>query len=203
MTARWQAAGWRPMALLSVVLLAACGGAPADQPRPDGASGSSAQPGASGSEAPAALADAGSGPEGATAPPACELLSESDIVELTTWGSETVTTAPQQGIFQNGCYWELAGGTSAGMGAPASITLGVMAAGGQQYYDEFFAPFAEENGDEPLVGVGDVGLIGSPSGTVMAVRDDVLVSLQWIDLGGDETPVAITLIERVLANLGG
>jgi hypothetical protein len=189
------------MALAPILMLAACGGGTSSQPA--ATTGASPQSEASTPGSPAASADAGSGLPAAEIGEACDLLSDSDILELTSWEVETVEAGPTHGIFDNGCNWMLAGGTSAGMGAPASITLGVRDEGGRAYYDTYFAPFIEENGDEPLEGIGDVGLIGSLAGTAMAVQGDVLVDVQWIDLGGDETPVAVALLERVLANLAG
>jgi hypothetical protein len=189
------------VALAPILLLAACGGGSSSQPV--AASGASSQPAASAPGASAASTDGGSGPAAGDVAQACELLSDADILELTTWEVDTVEPGSTHGIFENGCDWMLAGGTSAGMGAPASITLGVLGTGGREYYDTYFAPFIEENGDEPLEGVGDVGLIGSLSGTAMAVQGDVLVDVQWIDLGSDETPVAVALLERVVANLAG
>ena len=210
MMTRWL----RFLALSPVLALAACAEGSASQPAaasvassPPAAS-TPAAPVASTPAAPAASTDAGSG-QAAIDAQACELLSDADIVEETTWGVDTVEQGPVQGVFENGCNWVLAGGTS-GM-VPASITLGVMAPGGREYYDTFIVPFMEENGDEPLLNYDngrsfsapyiDDGLVGSLSGTAMAVQDDVLVSIQWVDRGGEETSMALEVLSRALFNL--
>lgn len=203
MTQRSLAVPGGPVALVLAVLLAACGGT-AGAPSAEDAGASDAGSAAASQPAPSTEMDAPApsvGTDVIGSIDACELLPDEEIAELTTWTPELERSGPQLGVFPDGCYWELAGGTSAEMGVPASITLGVRAEGGRAYFDTYFEPYAEENGEEPLDGVGDVGLIGELAGTVMAVQGDVLVSVQWIDFGGDETSMAIALLERALANL--
>lgn len=198
-----------PVALLTVLLLAACGGAAQPEPSNADPGASQAAPSAASpslaSDPAAPPASAGSGASGGgTASDACELLSDADLTELTTWSADVVEPGPQQGVFSNGCLWTLSGGTSPALYGPATISLGIVAPGGRSYYDRYFAPFAEEYGQEPLVGVGDAGLVDSFTSTILAVQDDAFVSIQWLDIGSENQVEMATLItERVLSNLAG
>lgn len=196
-TRRW------PLALLTLLVLTACGGeTPAEPP---GASSSAApQPAASDPVAPPASASGGSTSGTGTASDACELLSEADITELTTWSVDDAESAPQQGAFAAGCLWTLSGGTSPALYGPATISLGIVEPGGRSYYDRNFAPFAEEYGQEPLVGIGDAGLVDGFTSSVLAVQDDVFVSIQWLDIGSEgQVEMAKAITARVLSNLAG
>jgi hypothetical protein len=197
-----------PIALLTVLLVAACGGtarpeaSSADAGAASPAASSAASPAPASDPAPPASAGAGSAGSG-TASDACDLLSDADLAELTTWTADAVEPGPQQGVFSNGCLWTLSGGTSPAFYGPATISLGIVVPGGRSYYDTYFAPFAEEYDQEPLVGVGDEGLVDSFTNSVLAVQDDAFVSIQWLDIGSEnQAEVAIALTERVLSNLG-
>lgn len=187
-------------ALVVALLLAACAGNGAV----DTSMGSSEASRAADSDPGVAppSADAGSGVDGGVGQEVCELLSDADLVELTTWGAGTVEPGPQQGVFDHGCLWTLTDGTSSALYGPATISLGVVAPDGRSYYDTFFAPYAEEYDQEPLVGVGDAGLIDAFTATILAVEGDAFISLQWLDLGSDgQIEMATALAERVFANL--
>ena len=47
----------------------------------------------------------------------------------------------------------------------------------------FFAPFAEENGQEPVAGVGDAAFIGDV-GDLLAVKGDAFLTLQYLSDAG-------------------
>lgn len=195
------------LALLAVLLLSACaaGSQTGTSDAPSGPSpsdtGGTPSTNVSSPSAPPPSADGGTSPSSA-ATDACALLSDADLTELTTWAADVVEPGPQQGIFQTGCLWTLSGGTSPGLYGPASISLGVVAPGGRSYYDTYFAPFVEDYGQEPVAGVGDVAWYDSLANTVIAVEGDTLVSLQWIDPGGDEA-AGVALTDRILSNVAG
>ena len=192
MTTRW----FRFLALLPILVLAACGAESPSQPA--ATSGRSSLPAASAPGEPAVSTDpsSGAGADGDVAH-VCELLSDADIVELTTLEVDTVEARPAGGIFENACWWALAGGGV----VQAEIVLGVFEPGGREYYDTYYAPFIEANGQEPLEGVGYAGHIGS--GIVTVVADDALVDLTWASVSDDSTTVPVALTERVVANLAG
>ena len=184
---------WALLVALAV-LIGACGATPTSTDPSPGRSTEASFPDASipppGSVPPVA--------DDAEAPDACGLLTDSDIAEITGWEVDTVEPGPAMGIYQNGCTWVLAGGSA----APAEIELGVLSPGGRSYFDTYFAPYAEDEGSEPLEGVGDVGLVGGISGSAMAVQGDLLADVYWLDFGDGGDDVAIALLERVLANVG-
>ena len=187
--------------LVSLVVLAACGSAGASPSVSNTAAGSPGASGAASGGSGAPVTTAGnSGSGGGNVAQACTLLSDEDLVEVTGWGRAEARAGSTQGLFDNGCVWTLDGGSSQGI--PATITLGILAPGGRAYYDTYFAPFAAENGDEPLEGLGDVGLL-QDDGNVMVVDGDVLVSLFWLDALEDEPEKPVELVKRVLENLGG
>lgn len=183
------------ISLALAIALSACGGGtnatdPASAPSIDPPA-STAQP-----------ASAAPSSDGGGEADACAMLSDEDIVELTGFEVDTMEPGAAMGVYEDGCHWTLAGGSTAGMGIPAEITLGVVSPGGRSYFDTYIAPYAEDYGQEPLQGVGDVGLTGGLVGTATAVEGDFLADLQWSDFDGDDS-VAIALLERVLANAGG
>lgn len=142
---------------------------------------------------------------------ACDLLSDADILELTSWAVTTMEAGTTSGIYQNGCSWTLAGGNRASMGIPAEITIGVKAPGGRSYFDTYFhsdipdGPNIEEEGAKPLPGVGDIAFIEVSSGlkgTAMAVSGDALVDITYSDFDSkSENEVVSTLLKRALENL--
>lgn len=178
----------RLLVLAPVLLLAACGGASPGQPVAT-----------SGAPSQAAGSTPGAPPTSAGPGGACELLSEADIVELTSFEVDVVEMRSGGGIYVDGCHWALA---DDGV-VQAEILLGVLAEGGRAHYDTVLVPLAEGTGGEPLEGVGDAALVGSDGGSVVAVDGDVLVDLQWFELSGGSADVPIALMKRVLANLAG
>lgn len=186
----------RFLVLTPILVLAACGGTSPSQPV--ATSGAPSQAAGSTPGAPPASADpgrsAGAGPGGT-----CELLSDTDIVELTSFEVDNVETRSHGGVYVNVCYWALADGGV----VQAEILLGVLAEGGRAHFDTVLVPLAEGTGGEPLEGVGDAALVGSDGAFVAAVDGDVLVDLQWIELSGGSADVPIALMKRVLSNLAG
>ncbi|OGO59115.1 MAG: hypothetical protein A2V85_16980 [Chloroflexi bacterium RBG_16_72_14] len=193
------------LACLAVTLIVAgCGGA-SPSALPTGtttapASGTASEPPG---DLPAASADPEPGSTaGGEVAAACELLTTEDIVEVTGWKVAEVRAEMTHGLFENGCRWTLDGGPAMAMGVPARIVLGVLSPGGRDYFDRYFAPFAAENGDEPLEGLADVGLRQS-TGSVMAVLGDVLVAVQWLDGTASQSDKPVDIVRRVLENVAG
>lgn len=210
MTHRSLAARSQPVALFLVVLLVACGGGAAGEPSsadatPGTSSAAESQAEASAPAVPQASAGDSSGGDGGTATDVCALLSEEDLIELTTWGAETVEPGPQQGIFRDGCLWTLTDGSSAAIYGPATISLGVVSPGGRSYYDTYFAPFAEEYDQEHLTDVGDEGLADTFTNSVLAVQGDSFVSVQWLDFNSEanQLDIAKAIAQRALSSLTG
>jgi hypothetical protein len=81
-----------------------------------------------------------------------------------------------------------------------------MRTGGRDYYDQYFAPFNEENGYEAIQGLGDVA-VNADFGSVLVVSGDTFLQVQYLSGGfgsGDEdAALAAELAGKVVANLGG
>lgn len=150
---------------------------------------------------------------GSSSVQACDLLSDADILELTSWAVTTMEPGTTSGIFHNGCSWTLAGGNRASMGVPAEITIGMKEPNGREYFDMHFhsnrpdGPNIEADGAEPLPGVGDIAFIkvaAGLNGTAMAVSGDALVDITYSDFDSrNENEVATALLKRALKNLEG
>lgn len=192
--------------LALLLLLTACGGGGASQPdtAPVGSAGVSSRPVASAPASAMASIDTGSEAGAGDVGTACELLSDADIAEVTTFVVNTVRADSAGGIFENGCWWTLADSSSSGPeDVEGEIILGVLESGGRAHYDTYYAPYAFDAGAVPLEGVGDEGLMEAGGGAVTALKGDVLVNVNWIALSGDPAAVSVPLMERVLSNLAG
>ena len=124
---------------------------------------------------------------------ACSLLSDADIEAATDRTIATKTHGPVQGIFSEGCAWELTPGEDDMVGW--SIEVGVVSPGGSNYFDRYFSPF-----EEPLAGVGDKA-VSQEAGGIAAVKGDTLVSVFVIAFGGDEDAITRNLIDTALAHV--
>ena len=183
-----------PALVLGVSLLAtACGGGGATSPGASAASSAAplASPGASHPADPGS----NSGPVGASVE-ACDLLSDDDIIELTSLEVGSATPGTTQGVWRNGCEWKL------GENSIDSLVLGVLQPGGRAMWDRSFKPFGDEMGQEPIEGLGDEALLGEDN-DVMAVQGDALVSIQFLSYSKPSDEDVINLVRRVLENLSG
>jgi hypothetical protein len=178
--------------LLASLFLTACGGAT-----------STTGPGSTGGGGPTSLppgptAEPGATPGGqATAQAggnACDLLEDAQIESVTGVAILTETPGETMGLWLNGCTWTLESGIA---GAPWQVVLGVLTPGGRHYYDTFMAIMEAE----PITGLGDVA-IRSEANTVVAVKGDALVAIQYIDLSAPREEVPVELIKVVFASLG-
>ena len=107
---------------------------------------------------------------------ACSLLSDAEVEQITGGSVATRTDAPVQGIYDNGCAWELE--KVPGEVAGWSIELGVIAPGGRDFYDDVLSPYAAG----PVPGIGDVASEGQAC-EIVAVKVDSLVSVFVIAFG--------------------
>ena len=182
----------RFIALLPIILLAACGGAGPTVP------GSTS---AAASQQPAGTSATGTAPTSgpAAAEGACALLSDADIAELTSLDIQTREARSAGGIYTEGCHWALADGGV----VKVEIILGMLTEGAREHFDTVLVPLAEGLGGKPLAGLGDDALVGADGKGVTAVVGDVLVDLQWVDASSDPTEVPVALMKRALANLAG
>ena len=182
------------LTLLAAFALAACGGGTATQPTAGGAG----QPAATGSTAatPGIPGIATTTPGGG-ALDVCALLTVADIESVTGEKVKSSTPGPQMGTFADGCAWDF---ENLEIPAPA-IELGVVAEGGRKIWDEDYKPFLEENGQEPVAGVGDDAATFL-AGTVIAVSGDTFFSVKYVGLSSDDMAVAAELGRMVVANLG-
>lgn len=187
----------RPLALTSIFLFTACGGVSPSQPVTP--SGTPSQASGSTPEAPPASTNPVSTRGPAEAGEACGLLSDADIMELTSFEVDVVEQRSAGGIYVSGCYWAL---TDGGV-VQAEILLGVLPQGGRTHFDTVVVPVAEGTGGEPLEGLGDDAIVGSGGASVQAVTGDVLLDLNWLTPTSGSTDVPVALMKRALANLGG
>lgn len=174
--------------MLLGVVLAACGGATTTT-GPGSTSGGTASSVPVGPTAtPGGVASA---PAGASA---CDLLEDAQIESVTGVVLLSETPGETMGIWENGCIWTLESGIT---GAPWQVVLGVLAPGGRHYYDTFMAIMEGEK----LTDLGDAA-IRSEANTVVAVKGDALVSIQYIDLSAPREEVPVELIKLAFAHLG-
>ncbi|HET9852787.1 MAG TPA: hypothetical protein VFP56_09805 [Candidatus Limnocylindrales bacterium] len=194
-------------AFAAALLLAACSGAP-NPPGAPGATGAQGGPagataapaGPTATQAPGgASATAAPGGPGATLAPgaspstdACAVLSATDIQAVT--GATLVTTVPaqQQGIFTNGCLYELNDGSTT-----TTVNLGVMVPGGRAYYDAN----VRNAGYGSIEGLGEAA-VKARAGAVMVLAGDVLLSVQYFGPTGPDDSTAAEFATKILANLG-
>ena len=194
-------------ALAAALLLAACSGASEPPGGPDatgaqgGPAGATAAPGSTTATQPSDGASstlAPGGPASTLAPgasastDACAVLAAADIQAVA--GATLVTTVPaqQQGIFTNGCLYELSDGSTT-----TTVNLGVMVPGGRAYYDEN----VRNAGYASIDGLGEAA-VKARAGAVMVLAGDVLLSVQYFGPAGPDDTVAAEFARKVLANLG-
>ena len=122
----------------------------------------------------------------AVAPPAgqsldaCSLLSDAEIQQVTERSIASKDAGSVQGIFENGCSWELDPGRDDVVGW--TIDIGVISPGGRRYFDTFLS-FPEDT--EPVPGLGDIA-VRSDVGGISAVKGDTLVSVFVIAFSADD-----------------
>ena len=183
--------------ILTTLVLAACGGGTAATSGPGGPAATS---GGSATQVPGGAVT--QAPGGGETVDACALLTAADIEAATGLKAKASTPGPQGGIFASGCEWELIDEDAM---VPPTISLGVMATGGKDYYDRYFADMNDNAGYPPIEGLGDVA-VDADFGTVHVVSGDAFFQVQYISgsFGGDDsTALATELAHKVVANLGG
>lgn len=182
------------LACLAGIVVAACGSS-AGATGSGGAAasgGATASGGAPASAGIQAALTAGS----ASSADVCGLLSEADVTAITSYGVASRTPGPVMGVFAAGCEWTLDGGSD---GAPAQLTVGVLAPGGADAWARNFAPFMDEPGRSTLQGLGD-GAFTEPPDALVFASGDALVSLQYLD--GESGAARLEAIaRRILGNL--
>jgi hypothetical protein len=176
-------------ALLAAVaiLFGGCSGAPpVATPGADGSPASQPTPGAS------APPPAGGGSTIA----ACDLLTDDQISQVLGLAVQSKEAGPVLGIFPSGCEWTLED--------DSSVTVGVIAPGGRNYYETFFEPFIGDGEPGSLVesvpGIGDKAG-RSDTGGIMAVKGDTLVSVEIFVFPSADDAVAEALTQAILARL--
>jgi hypothetical protein len=174
--------------------LAACGGGPASPTQPSATAGGAG----SGTTPPAATA--GSNPGGPAAPggingdDACGVQSAGDIQAAT--GGTISSSAPAKNLqlFAPGCQYDL---TLPGASSPVTVNVQVIQTGGRVVYDAN----AEGSGLPEIAGIGDAA-VNQRRGTVLAIKGDTLVSVEYIGPSGPDEGPAGELVKRAFANLG-
>jgi hypothetical protein len=192
-------------ALATSLAIAACSGAP-DAPGAPNATGAQGAPAAT-TVAPDGVAVTPA-PDGAVATPApggpsstlapgvstdaCSVLVAADFQAVT--GATLVTNVPaqQQGIFTNGCLYELNDGSTT-----TTVNVGVMVPGGGAYYDAN----VRDAGYGSIEGLGEAA-VKARAGAVMVLADDVLLSVQYFGPTGPDDSTAAEFARKILANLG-
>jgi len=143
---------------------------------------------------------AGTNPPGGTVD-ACSLVTDAELEQVT--GLEIANKGPSglATVLPSVCDYEF---TTDSVFNHASLTMGVMTSDGRSYYETYFEPFiGDESGylDEAVSGIGDKAARGGTD-TIMAVRGDALVDVQYVGLGDnrdEEMPVRI--MQLVLSKL--
>lgn len=129
---------------------------------------------------------------------ACALLSDEEIAEATTHSVQSEQAGSVQGIFANGCEWQLAD--------DAGVSVGVISPGGRSYYEKFFEPFIGDGvtgPEERVEGIADKAA-RFDTGDMMAVHGDTLVNVSYLKpQATDVNSESVTekLIRAALANL--
>jgi len=183
----------RTLLILTIGLVAACGGgSAASSGAAATALSATAPPAAATPNQPASTLDLR--PPDAIASDPCALLTDAEIEAATGRTVDTKRAGPVMGIFQNGCSWEL------GLGdddmVPVSIQIGAVSPGGRDFYERYLKMGA----------TGDVaGIAGeattTEAGGIDAVKGDTLLSFFVIAFGDEEDQIthdiAVAAFEKV------
>lgn len=175
------------LAATAVVALAACGGGAA--PTAPGGGGSTQAAGATQNPGGGAATQ---NPGGGPTVDACSFLTADDIKAVTGYAVEKAVSGPQGGVFASGCEWAL---VSNEIVQPA-IVLGIMTQGGKAYYDRYFAPFENADGNEPISGLGDKAIDVGAS-TVQVIKGDTFFNLQYLGQKDHEIDLAKKLVAHL------
>lgn len=178
------------LAATAAIAITACGsGAATSGP---GGPAATAAGGDSATQAPgggAATRQPGGGPT----TDACALLTDDDIKAVTGYAVAKKTPGQQGGIFVDGCLWDL---TAPSEIVPPSIALGIMTTGGKAYYDAYFKPYNEEQGNTLIPGLGDE-VVDAGFGVIQGIKGDAFFNLQYLG----ESDLELDLAKRLVANL--
>lgn len=110
---------------------------------------------------------------------ACSLLTDAEIESATGRSVASKQPGTVQGVFENGCTWELELAEDDYVGW--SIDVGVISPGGRRFYDTYVAPFAEG----PVPNLGDAA-VSQEVGGIDVVKGDTLVSVFVVALNTDD-----------------
>lgn len=149
------------------------------------------------SQAPTGADNDAAGSPGATGVAACSLLSDDDVMAATGHRVVGRQPGPTFGIFENGCVVDL---DDEGSPSNLDIQIGIIQPGGQRYYDTYFKPFAAENGQEPVPGVGDEALSETADG-ILVKTGDAFLSVQYVTEPRSDLAVTRKLVEAALSKL--
>ena len=173
------------LATTAVLALAACGGGAAATGGPGGTSA----PG--GTTPPVGQATQPAG--GGSTVDACKLLTADDIKAVTGYAVSKATPTAANMVFASGCEWELVASNEI---VPPSIVLGIMTSGGKAYYDTYFKPYNDEQGNKPIANLGDEAVdVGFSA--VMVVKGDNLFNLQYLGQKDHEAELAKKLVAHL------
>jgi hypothetical protein len=170
------------LSAVAVVGIAACGGSAAT-------AGPATQPPGQATQQPAGGGPAGGGP----AVDACALLTDDDIQAVTGYSVANKRPGPNGGVFAAGCEWELNADNEI---VPPSIVLGIMTSGGKAYYESYFKPFNDEEGNKLIPGVGDE-VVDAGFSVIQGVKGDAFFNLQYLGQGSHE----LELTKRLVTHL--
>ena len=187
----------RTLLILTIGLVAACGGGTATNTSTGPAATSSgaaatASPAAATPNQPASTLDLR--PPDAIASDPCALLTDAEIEAATGRTVDTKREGPVMGIFQNGCSWELGLGDEDTV--PVSIEVGAVSPGGRDFYERYLKMGA--TGD--VAGIADEATT-TEAGGIDAVKGDTLLSFFVIAFGDEEDQIthdiAVAAFEKV------
>jgi hypothetical protein len=169
--------------LVSALVMCGCSGTTPSSGGAAAPTGATPAPGAT------TAAPGGPGP-GTSVASACTLLSAADIKSVTGLGVASQKTVFVSGVSQDGCEWTL---DDAGA---STVQLAYVATGGRKQFDTYFAPY-----NSPLPGVGDAG-IRTDAGATMAVKGDVLLSVDYVEFPSVHKDYAAKLLQLGLDHVG-
>jgi Protein of unknown function (DUF3558) len=162
-----------------VLSLAACGGTGSAK-TPGAVGGGTGGGGTPAAGVPSSPGSATGQPPAGGSIDACSLLSDAEVEQVTGLKPASEEDGDPTGVLGAGCTWKLA---PEGEIVVPELALGIAATGGKSYYEKYFKPYATE----AVSGLGD-SAIRDDSTSLMALKGDVLVSVQFVGGAVDEIP---------------
>jgi hypothetical protein len=177
---------------LLIAVIAGCAGTTAATSAPGGTTPSGPGGGATQSAGGPASTPAPSTGGGGTPVDACSFLTADDIKAVTGYAISTTRATASDMVFPSGCEWEL----TAKEIVPPSIVLGIQTSGGKAYYESYFKPFKDQEGNTPIDGLGDEA-IDVGFGAVVVLKGDTLFNLQYLGVDDHEVELAKKLVAHL------